>query len=186
MGVPRLIQVACPRCGAGLPIDPRAKIVACQYCGTSSFVHLPQERKPPAVGPGQQGYGHIHVQPEALKALGFVFALSVLGPIVIVVAVVGVVVVGAIVTAVTWSGRRPTVSAPVPATGAPGRPVSPAGASSACARAIACCRAAIQATSKDPNALRGCDGLAALSAAECGVQHAQLKKTAQAVHATCD
>lgn len=37
----RLIKAVCPRCGAGLKLDPALDYATCEYCGTSSFIKKP-------------------------------------------------------------------------------------------------------------------------------------------------
>ena len=187
MRAPRLLEVQCPRCGAGLRIDPQARLVSCHYCQASSFVHLPNERAAPPIAPGEEGHGHIHVPPQAMKALGAYMALSVLAPIVVMLLGFGIVAV-VIVVAVFGAVLRPTPRGTV--SSSPGGAVtvtpSPAFPGASCFKAAACCKALVASTTRDAQAVAACDGLALLSGSECERQHAQLKASAAAVHAKCD
>ena len=190
MGRVRLLEVQCPRCGAGLRIEPRAQVVTCTYCSAASVVHMPEERDAPT-GVGPDGHGHIHLSPDAVKALGTFVVMSVLGPIVVALIGVGLVVVilvGVVVSAVL----RPTPSsAPAPRpTPMPGVTVtgtsSPVTPGMPCFKAAACCKALLAVHAKDPQAVAACDALMMLGGPECDRQYANLAKSAAAARVRCE
>lgn len=55
----RLIAATCPKCGAGVRIDPKQHFVTCSYCGVSSFIETP---KRPATEQVRQVQPVIHVE----------------------------------------------------------------------------------------------------------------------------
>jgi hypothetical protein len=79
--MPKLVQVSCPNCGAGMRVEPLMDLVTCNYCQLSSVVHRPGGRKTPLPPPPPLGvhinYGHISV-PEPSKVAGVVLAAVLL------------------------------------------------------------------------------------------------------------
>lgn len=55
----RLIAATCPKCGAGVRLDPKQQFVTCSYCGVSSFIETP---KRPATQEVRQAQPVIHVE----------------------------------------------------------------------------------------------------------------------------
>jgi hypothetical protein len=55
----RLVAATCPRCGAGVRLDPKQQFVTCTYCGVSSFIETP---KRPATAEIQRAQPVIHVE----------------------------------------------------------------------------------------------------------------------------
>jgi hypothetical protein len=189
MRAPRLLEVQCPRCGAGLRIPPRAQVVTCTYCEATSVVHMPDERGAAPRGIGPDGRGHIHVSPDAVKALGTFVVLSVVGPLVATLVGVVVVVVVVVVIVLTSAFRATTSTAPRPGvvpspavvvTSSPSAPGMP------CFKAAACCKALLAVHAKDPQAVAACDGLLMLHGAECDKQYAGLAKSAAAARVRCE
>ncbi|MFZ5890996.1 MAG: hypothetical protein ACOY0T_08095 [Myxococcota bacterium] len=55
----RLIAATCPKCGAGVRLDPDKSFVTCSYCGVSSFVETPKRRATEQI---QQAQPVIHIE----------------------------------------------------------------------------------------------------------------------------
>jgi len=56
----RLIAATCPKCGAGVRLDPKNQFVTCSYCGVSSFVETP--KRPATAEIRQAARPIIHVE----------------------------------------------------------------------------------------------------------------------------
>lgn len=177
---PRLIKVACPQCGAGMRIDPRANVVTCGYCRLSSFVHLPN-RAQPAPPPNTSGYGHIHVPQRTLRMVGIIVLVTTILPIVAAFGVIAV-VIGVILFAGMCSMMPPPSPPTLPASPSP-VPASPVNRAS-CDKAVACCRT-IQGAAAQADALRACEGLRALPPAECAKQLETLARSAESMGRRC-
>ncbi len=165
MAALRLVDVACPGCGAGLEIDLKSEIVLCEYCQKSSFVHRPRDAVT-APSRAQQHYGHIHIPAAAIRKVRTALILSMLLPLAAVLVVVGI--VGGVTTR---SVRRPS---PVAASA----PSLPASAGALCAKVARCCRII-----QPGNA--GCDGMLMLSEAACAPQLEQLRTAATMLGRAC-
>lgn len=80
----RLIAATCPKCGAGVRLDPKQQFVTCSYCGVSSFIETP---KRPATQEIQRAQPVIHIErvPSSLGCLpgliGLVVVLVALGAV---------------------------------------------------------------------------------------------------------
>jgi hypothetical protein len=172
-----------------MQINPHAQVVTCQYCRLSSFVHLPH-RRDPRRDAGQAGYGHIHVQADALRKAGLLVAATALVPIAVVV-IVGVVmtlvVMGIVVaTVVSSAPSRPRPSpVPVPAPMPAPAPPSQGGTTVSCERAVACCKVVVGAGTGDPAMQRSCEALRALSDSDCERQLESFRGSAQSLGRQC-
>lgn len=56
----KLVAATCPKCGAGVRLDPDKEFVTCTYCGVSSFIQTP--RRPPTQQIEQQHVPVIRVE----------------------------------------------------------------------------------------------------------------------------
>lgn len=105
MHVPRLVSAACPSCGAGIRVDATCEVAVCRYCGRSSLIHRKSEPiRPPR--PGQETFGHIHVQQSA-GTIAWIIGLVTVMPVVfalisVVVGIVAMVVGFGAIVLVFW------------------------------------------------------------------------------------
>lgn len=73
----RLVAATCPKCGAGVQIDPDKEWVTCGYCGVSSFIQTQRRRPTEEVVRMHQPV--IHVQHKQSGCIPAVVALTILG-----------------------------------------------------------------------------------------------------------
>lgn len=76
----RLVAATCPKCGAGVRLDPDHEFVTCGYCGVSSFIQT--RRRPPTEQVIQAHHPVIHLENTARRVSGCISAvisISVLG-----------------------------------------------------------------------------------------------------------
>ncbi|MGC4090394.1 MAG: hypothetical protein QM756_21455 [Polyangiaceae bacterium] len=76
----RLIAATCPKCGAGVRLDPDKQFVTCSYCGVSSFIETPKRRATEEMQHSAQPIIHVERVPSrGSGCLGAVIALVILG-----------------------------------------------------------------------------------------------------------
>jgi ribosomal protein S27AE len=77
--VARLVAATCPKCGAGVQLDPDKEWVTCAYCGVSSFIQTQKRRPTEEVVRAHQPV--IHVQHKQSGCVPAIAALSVLAAV---------------------------------------------------------------------------------------------------------
>jgi ribosomal protein S27AE len=107
---PRLVQAACPRCGASLPIAQGATQVACAYCGTTVFVQ-PPKRATGVFTPPPVGQPTVQLDANQWTQLGGAIAAGTIGMTVITLIIVAITIAGAVVATVV-SIKSPPVPRP--------------------------------------------------------------------------
>jgi len=75
--VARLVAATCPKCGAGVRIDPDHETVTCAYCGVSSFIQT--RRRAPTEQAIRAHQPIIHLENTARRISGCVSALISVG-----------------------------------------------------------------------------------------------------------
>lgn len=75
--VARLVAATCPKCGAGVRIDPDNEYVTCGYCGVSSFIQT--KRRQPTEEAIRAHQPVIHLENTARRISGCVSALISVG-----------------------------------------------------------------------------------------------------------
>jgi DNA-directed RNA polymerase subunit RPC12/RpoP len=75
--VARLVAATCPKCGAGVRIDPDNEYVTCSYCGVSSFIQT--RRRQPTEQVIRTHQPVIHLENTARRISGCVSALISVG-----------------------------------------------------------------------------------------------------------